>query len=284
MALASTYVVEVADELARNRALWSEVNAQFTAADAEARWDQVEITWGLFSVPDAELGVLGDVGGLDVLEIGSGTAYFSSWLHRRGARAVALDLSREQLETARRCQAALTSDQLGGRGASVAIDAGERAPGRCFPLVEADGNRLPFCDDSFDLAVSEYGAGPWCDPERWLPEAARVLRPGGRLVFLTNSVLVGLCVPAEGGTAQDRLLRSHAELARITWPGGGTEHHPSHAGWIRHLRAAGFAIDALHELHPPADARAHDYYEIVTPEWAERWPAEDLWVAHVPSS
>src|SRR5262245_2643045 len=255
----------MADELERNRALWSHVNAQFTAADAGARWAQAEITWGLFSVPDAELGVLGGVAGLDVLEIGSGTAYFSSWLHRRHARPVALDLSRAQRGTARRCQA-------------------EGAAGRCsFPLVEADGGRLPFRDDAFDLAVSEYGAGPWCDPELWLPEAARVLRPGGRLVFLTNSVLLGLCVPAAGGVAEDRLLRSQAELARITWPGGGTEHHPSHGEWIRHLRTAGFEIEALHELHPPAGAIAHDFYEIVTPAWAERWPAEELWVARLPS-
>ena len=245
------------DELERNRALWSDVNAQFTESDADARWGQTEITWGLFSVPDADVGVLGDVAGLDVLEIGSGTAYFSSWLHRRRARPVALDLSRAQLETARRCQ---TDD--------------------AFPLVEADGGRLPFCDGSFDLAVSEYGAGPWCDPRRWLPEAARLLRPGGRLVFLTNSVLAGLCVPAEEGFAGDRLQRPQRDLFRIEWSGGGVEWHPGHGDWIRELRAAGFEIDALHELYPPADAPTHGYYDIVTAEWAAQWPAEDLWVAH----
>jgi SAM-dependent methyltransferase len=277
----------MADELERNRALWSDVNAQFTAADADVRWAQAEITWGLFSVPDTELGVLGGIAGLDVLEIGSGTAYLSSWLYRRHARPVALDLSRAQIETARRCQAESAAGRLAGSGASADLDTDTDAVQRTsvcsFPLVEADGGRLPFRDDSFDLAVSEYGAGPWCDPELWLPEAARVLRPGGRLVFLTNSVLLGLCVPAEGGTAENRLLRSQADLARITWPGGGTEYHPSHGEWIHHLRTAGFDIDALHELYPPADASAHDFYEIVTPEWAGRWPAEELWVAHLPS-
>ena len=62
-----------------------------------------------------------------------------------------------------------------------------------FPLAEADGDHLPFRAGSFDLVVSEYGAGPWCEPGRWLAEARRVLRPGGRLVFLTNSVLAALC-------------------------------------------------------------------------------------------
>lgn len=248
------------DELRGNRELWSLVNERFTAGDARERWDQPTITWGLFGVPDAELGLLDAVAGLDVLELGCGTAYLSAWLHRAGARPVALDLSRAQLETARRCQ-----EHAGS-----------------FPLIEADGACLPVRAQTFDLVVSEYGVGPWCDPAQWLSEAARVLRPGGRLVFLTSSVLLGLCVPAEGGTAEDRLLRSQEELAHITWPGGGTEHHPSHGSWIRELRASGFVVDALHELHPPEDAVPHTFYEIVTPEWASRWPAEELWVAHRP--
>ena len=53
--------------------------------------------------------------------------------------------------------------------------------------------------DSFDLALSEYGASVRRDPERWIAAAARLLRPGGRLVFLTNSVLVTLCVPQDKG-------------------------------------------------------------------------------------
>ncbi len=149
-----------------------------------------------------------------------------------------------------------------------------------FPLIEADAERVPLRTGAFDLVVSEYGAGPWCDPRQWLPEAARLLRPGGRLVFLTNSVLAGLCVPAEEGLAGDRLLRPQRDLFRIEWSGGGVEWHPGHGDWIRELRAAGFVIDALHELYPPAEARTHAYYDIVTAEWAEQWPAEDLWVAH----
>jgi SAM-dependent methyltransferase len=243
---------------ARNRALWSEVNAQYTDGAARERWTAPEITWGLFSARESDLGVLGDVRDAHVAELGCGTAYLSAQLVRAGARVVAVDLSPAQLATAQRCQR-----ELGIR----------------FALVEADGADVPLRGDAFDLVVSEYGAAPWCDPERWTREAARLLRPGGRLVFLTNSVLAALCVPEEEGVAGDRLLRTPQEVRRVTWPGGGTEHHPGHGEWIRLLSGAGLVVEALHELRAGAHAASPDYYDIASVEWASRWPAEDLWVA-----
>ncbi|MCB1260426.1 MAG: methyltransferase domain-containing protein [Acidimicrobiales bacterium] len=221
-------------------------------------WRRPAITWGLFAHPEASLAALGDVAGREVLELGCGTAYLSGWLARAGARVVALDLSPAQLATARRCQ---------------------RTIGPAFGLVEADGAVLPVRDAAVDIVVSEYGVAPWCDPDRWLAEAARVLRPDGRLVFLTSSVLAAMCVPAEGGVAGDRLLRGPADLRPVAWPGGGVEHHPSHGEWIALLHANGFTVEALHELTPPAGEDDHAYYEIVSAAWAARWPAEDLWVA-----
>jgi SAM-dependent methyltransferase len=246
--------------LDHNRTLWSHVNEAFADRDADRRWDARGVAWGLFERPESELGVLGDVEGLDVAELGCGTAFLSAALARAGARPVGFDLSRPQLRTAQRNQA---------------------RTGIMFPLVEADAARVPVRTATFDLVVSEYGAAPWCEPRRWLAEAARILRPGGRLVFLTNSVLAGLCVPAEGGVAGGQLLRGQPDLRRIHWPGGGVEHHPGHGQWICELQRAGFVLDALHELHAPADAVRPDHYDIVTVEWARRWPAEDLWVAHV---
>jgi SAM-dependent methyltransferase len=250
------------DAVARNRAVWDEVNARFTDADAAARWNAADLAWGLFRLPEASLRLLGDVDleGLDVVELGCGTAYVSAWLARRGARTVGVDLSPAQLATASRCQ-----QRWGPR----------------FPLVEADGERVPLRDGCADLVVSEYGAGPWCDPDRWIPEAARLLRPGGRLVLLTNSPLAAMCVPEDSGPAEDRLLRGQADVRRVAWPGGGIEHHPGHGEWVRILGAAGFVVDALHELAPPPGSDDPEWYEIVTAEWAGRWPAEDVWVAHL---
>lgn len=248
------------DDLAVNRALWSLLNAEFTDENARRAWSAEEVTWGLFKVPDRDLGVLSDVDGLDVIELGCGTAYFSAWLAKRGARPIGVDVTPAQLETARACQ-----DHFG----------------ITFPLVEADAESVPLPDNGFDLALSEYGASVWCDPRRWVPEAARLLKPGGRLVFLTNSVLVGLCVPEQQGYAQDRLLRPQRGTYRVQWPTGGVEFHPGHGEWIRILRAAGFVVEALHELYAPASADDHEYYDIATAEWARQWPVEDLWVARL---
>lgn len=247
----------------RNRELWSELNAAHTDSEATTQWAATEIAWGLFGIPEADVDALGDVAGLDVVELGCGTAYVSAWLARAGARPVGVDLSGPQLASARRCQ---------------------RDLGPAFPLVAADAEHLPLRSASFDLAVSEYGACLWCDPRRWLPEAARVLRPGGRLVFLTNSVLAGLCVPADGGYAGTELLRPQRALNPVTWPDGNVEYHPGHGDWVRMLTACGFVVDDLVELYAPGDATTHPFYEIVTAQWAGDWPAEDLWVAHVPGA
>ena len=72
-------------DIARNRALWTVVNAQFTDEDAHRAWASKEPTWGLFRVPERDLGVLGDVADLDVLELGCGTAYLSGLPARHGA-------------------------------------------------------------------------------------------------------------------------------------------------------------------------------------------------------
>ena len=85
-----------------------------------------------------------------------------------------------------------------------------RRRGSSFPLVEASAEDVPLADAEFDLAFSEYGASIWCDPTRWIPEAARLLRPGGRLVFLTTRACSScLCVPDDPGDATRELQRPY---------------------------------------------------------------------------
>jgi hypothetical protein len=65
----------------------------------------------------------------------------------------------------------------------------------------------------------------------------------------------------------------------VQWAGGGVEFHPSHGDWVRLLRRSGFVVEGLREVFAPADRTDHPFYEIVTSQWASRWPAEELWVA-----
>jgi SAM-dependent methyltransferase len=249
---------ELPDSIRRNIAEWTRTNAEYTDASATDAWAQEEITWGLWHVPDSELNALGDVSGLDVVELGCGTAYFSARLAKHGAHPVGVDPTPAQLATARRMQ---------------------RETGIEFPLVEAPGERVPLPDASVDLAFSEYGAALWADPEQWIAEAARLLRPRGRRVFMTNSVLIHLCVP-EVGRAEERLFRPQFGMYRVEWPDSeGVEYNLAHGDWIRLLRGHGFDIEGLIEVQAPEDARSPVYYDHVSVEWARKWPSEEIWQA-----
>ena len=222
------------DTVAINVGQWTQTNAEFTDAAAEESWANDEMVWGVWHTP---LEVLGDVDGLDVVELGCGTAFFSARLARRGARPVGVDPTPAQLETARRMQA---------------------QTGLEFPLVEAPGEAVPLADSSFDLVLSEYGASLWADPYKWIPEAARLLRPGGRLVFLRNSharapAACPTRAPGRGSPASP----AASGCARTT--GGATTTASSislsHGDWIALLREHGFEIVRLIELQAPATTR-----------------------------
>ena len=131
-------MAELSDDARRNRESWTQANAEHTDARASAAWAEEEITWGVFSVPEASLGTLGDVVGLDVVELGCGTAYVSAWLARRGARPVGVDVTPAQLATARRCQ---------------------RETGLVFPLLEASAEDVPLASESFDLRSRSTARG-----------------------------------------------------------------------------------------------------------------------------
>jgi SAM-dependent methyltransferase len=251
-------MAELAEHVRRNRAHWDQLAPQYVAA-GERGWAITEPNWGIWSAPESEVRMFpDDLTGVDAIELGCGTAYVSSWLARRGAHVVGIDNSEQQLTTARRLQ---------------------HEHGLNFPLIHGNAESIPYPDASFDFAVSEYGACLWADPYRWVPEAARLLRPGGRLHFLVNAFLLTLCVPAEDDSAAgDRLLRPAFGMYRVEWPtDDSVEFHLSHGDWIRLLRRSGFEVEDLVELCPEADATTA--YPFVTLDWARQWPSEEVWKA-----
>jgi SAM-dependent methyltransferase len=147
-----------------------------------------------------------------------------------------------------------------------------------FPLISANAEDVPFDRDSFDVAISEYGASIWSNPRRWLPEAHRLLRLGGQLIFFTNSAILMACTPADGSPAGEKLVRDYFSSYRVEFgQDSGVEFHLTHGQWVRLLRATGFAVENLIELRPLQ--RAKPRYELVPLKWARRWPSEEIWVA-----
>lgn len=206
----------------------------------------------------SECAPAGDVTGLRVAELGCGTGYVSAWLARAGARPVGIDPTPGQLRIAQRMQ-----DESGLR----------------FPLVRAAGEHVPLASASFDLVISEYGAAIWADPHLWIGEAARILRPGGELVFLGNSMLLILCAQDdETDPVQPVLQRPLRGMHRLSWPSDRTvEFHLSPGDWIRLLRRHSFEVLDLLELYAPENETRSPM--AIPPSWARRWPVEEVWRA-----
>jgi SAM-dependent methyltransferase len=245
--------------MSRNVEHWTRANSEFVGAAAVKRWSVDEISWGLWRTPETEIDVIGEVSDLDVVELGCGTAYFSAWLARRGARVVGVDPTPAQLQTAREMQAEF---------------------GPSFPLVEAFAEEVPLPDASFDLAVSEWGASVFADPNRWIPEAHRLLRPDGRLVFMRPSPLLFLC--DDDGRLTERLRRPMRGMYRFDKPGSSEEFVLSDGELLGLLRRSGFEIENLIEVYAPEGAKRHEYYSFTSPDWARKWPAEEIWSARKP--
>jgi SAM-dependent methyltransferase len=243
-----------------NREAWDRFAPEYVDRGRRA-WAE-EPHWGIWHIPETELQLLpDDLSGKDTIELGCGTGYVSAWLARRGARPVGIDNSPAQLETARMFQ---------------------REFGLEFPLHLGNAEATPFDDASFDYAVSEYGAALWADPYAWIPEAARLLRPGGELLLYTNGALLELTVPEleADGPAGTQLLRPYFGMHRMAWPDDtSVEFHLPHGEWFRLLRATGFDIERLVEVQAPPDAVRDELWSFVTPEWARSWPSEEAWIA-----
>lgn len=252
------------ESAAANRSWW-DANAQSYYADHGDALGDADFLWCPEGLREADAGLLGDVSGLDVLEVGCGAAQAARWLVTRGAAVTGCDVSMGQLEQARALDAA----------------SGTAVPG----LVQADAQQLPFLAGAFDLVVSAFGGLPFvADAEGALRELARVTRPGGRLVFSVTHPLRWV-FPDDPGPVGLTVRQSYFDRTPYVEQGPDglatyVEHHRTVGDWVRGLVAAGWVVRDVIEPEWPAGR---------TQEWGQ-WsplrgalvPGTAIFVTHLP--
>ena len=240
--------------LRSNRLAWDRSSDSYDRRHREELTRHDGMAWGLWRLPERELRLLGAVRGRRSLELGCGAARWSRGLARRGARAVGVDVSRSQLSKARR---------LTRRGAAR-VD-----------LVHGSADRLPFRSRSFDLIFSDWGAMTFVDPAATVPEAARLLRPGGRLVFAASSPFRYVTWDRARDRLGRRLTRAYFDDRPLVLD-GITEFTRTYGAWVELFRRHGFEILGLTETRPAGGPRGR-YTSKADAAWARRWPMEALW-------
>ncbi len=253
------------DHVAINRDVW-DADAENWIAAGERSWNAEKPVWGNWGISEESLNLLpADLADKDAVELGCGTGYVSGWMARRGARVTAVDVSANQLATARRL-----AEQ---HGADITF-------------IEANAEATGLADGCFDFAISEYGAAIWCPPEAWLREAWRLLRPGGRLVFLGNHPMVLICSPTSGAPCETTLHRPYrgmwgADWTEVEFDPSGVCFNLTISGWMRLFATIGFSVSNYQEIFAPdteTQTRA-----FVPAEWAKQYPVEQVWHLEKPA-
>jgi ubiquinone/menaquinone biosynthesis C-methylase UbiE len=237
-----------------NLALWEKEAAGYERRNARTLARGSAMGWGMWHIPERRLQILGDVRGRDVLELGCGAARWSVELARHGARVVALDFSAGRLAQARRQMEAAGVD---------------------FPLIEASAESVPFPSARFDIVFCDWGAVTFTDPYRTVPEAARLLRPGGLFAFSNSSPFRSLCQHHTSDRLTRRLIYDYFGLHRIEYPDEVNFNLP-YGEWIRLFREHGLQVEDLIELRPPPGSRT-SYLSKADAKWARHWPVEVIW-------
>ncbi|HEY8582771.1 MAG TPA: class I SAM-dependent methyltransferase [Capillimicrobium sp.] len=252
---------DLSEHAARNRAAWDAYAAEYQERHGEQLDASGGAAWGVWQLPEAELQILGDVAGRDVLELGCGAARWSLALHRLGARPTGLDVSERQLEHARETLAAAGVD---------------------FPLVCSSAEAVPLPDASFDIVFCDHGATTYGDPYRIIPEAARLLRPGGLLAFSQYTPWAQAHWPLSDEIPSERLAMDYFGMRRFEEPSNGMVFFDLPYGeWIALFGRHGLVVESLVELRPPADATS-SYRPAAARDWARRWPLEHIWRVRKP--
>ena len=236
-----------------NRIYWNK-----SSDDYQERHNQIltaeALAWGVWRIPESQLQVLGDVSGKILLEYGCGAAQWSIALAQAGVDVIGLDLSDRQLEHARENMTRAES---------------------LFPLIQADGEHVPFRSSCFDIVFCDHGVMSFAQPEKAIKEVARILRPGGLFAFCMSSPLRELCWNEKTDTVTDRLITDYFKMEKFAYE-ESTSYQYGYGKWIRLFVQNGLTVEDLIDLRAPA-GRSTTYSDFVPKSWARKWPAENIW-------
>ena len=208
----------LSDHARKNRVMWEASSDSYEERHALALSGEKAMSWGMWRIPEEELQVLGDVVGKDILELGCGAARWSIALAQSGARPVGLDFSSQQLKHARQLM-----EEAG-------VD---------FPLIEASAEDVPLSDASFDIVFCDWGAMTFCDPQKTVPEAARLLRPGELFAFATATPIQFLCQDVKTDKLIDHLVNDYFGMRCLEWE-DEVDFQLTYGEWIRLFPAEWF--------------------------------------------
>lgn len=214
------------------RAAWNRTSAAY---QARHRIPVDTAHYGPWMPTERELRLLGDVAGRRILELGCGGGQCSIAFARQGATAVGLDLSDEQLAFARRL----------ARQHGVSVD-----------FLQGDAADLDrFADASFDVVFSAYALQYVEAIERCLAGVARVLAPGGLLVFSLDHPFRAVFWDEEEDEDSVVATRSYWRRGAMEWQFGGSgewmrSFHRTVGDWVDLLAAAGLAVRRILEPEP----------------------------------
>jgi SAM-dependent methyltransferase len=227
---------DAASTVRANRGWWDSDADAYQAAHGEFLGD-ADFVWCPERTREEDVHLLGDVCGKRILEVGCGAAMCSRWLAAHGGQPVALDLSQQMLRHAREA-AARTGIEV--------------------PLVQGDGQHLPFASRGFDIAFTAFGAVPFvADSAQLMREVARVLRPGARWVFATAHPLRWSFPDDPGPDGLTATMPYFDRTPYVEFAADGeptyVEHHRTIGDRIRELTEAGFELVDMIEPEWPAD-------------------------------
>jgi ubiquinone/menaquinone biosynthesis C-methylase UbiE len=238
----------------KNKDMWEATSDAYEQRQAQSLGGENTLAWGLWRIPESELNVLGAVAGKDILEFGCGAARWSIALAQYGARPVGLDISPQQLTHARRLMA---------------------EAGINFPLIEANAEAVPLPNASFDIVFCDWGAMTFTNPYHSVPEAARLLRPGGLFAFSSATPIQFICSDVKTDCTERYLINDYFGLTYLDW-GDEIDFQIPYGEWIRLFRRNGLIIEDLIETRP-APGVTTTYRTEEENEWARHWPAESIW-------